>query len=402
MKITFGLEASPIKGLKHQYAIYIRCTQHRKHRRINTSITISSEHWNKQKKEVRKSHPLHRQYNQLIQTHYRKVLEAYNQLLCKGEDVYLQNLTEALQGLTQENFFDFANRTKIEEFKASKKLGTLKKYEVVLGKLKVFAGEKLLLQQVNYELLKQFEHYLINTLSNARNTVSANLRIIRTILNEAIRYDLYRGRNPFDLLKLKYTDNTKEKLTLDELQRFIHAPLPATPSLQLARDFFYACFLAEGTRAGDMIGMKKEYLQHGFLVFAQQKTGAQMMIAVVPELMDIFNRYLTADGDYIFPFLNKETVVNEIIIGNKLAYINKFIKEVCKYAGILKKVSTHVARHTYTDLALHVSGGNIYQVQQSLGHRSVKTTEIYSRNRVNGVQSSLLPRIIKMIEGKGD
>jgi len=402
MKITFGLEASPIKGLKHQYAIYIRCTQNRKHRRINTSITISSEHWNKQKKEVRKSHPLHRQYNQLIQTHYRKVLEAYNQLLCKGEDVYLQNLTEALQGLKHENFFDFANRTKIEEFKASKKLGTLKKYEVVLGKLKVFAGEKLLLQQVNYELLKQFEHYLINTLNNSRNTVSANLRIIRTIVNEAIRYDLYRGRNPFDLLKLKYTDNTKEKLTLDELQRFIHAPLPAIPSLQLARDFFYACFLAEGTRAGDMIGMKKEYLQHGFLVFAQHKTGAQMMIAVVPELMDIFNRYLTADGDYIFPFLNKETVVNEIIIGNKLAYINKFIKEVCKYAGILKKVSTHVARHTYTDLALHVSGGNIYQVQQSLGHRSVKTTEIYSRNRVNGVQSSLLPGIIKMIEGKGD
>jgi hypothetical protein len=127
MKITFGLEASPIKGLKHQYAIYIRCTQNRKHRRINTSITISSEHWNKQKKEVRKSHPLHRQYNQLIQTHYRKVLEAYNQLLCKGEDVYLQNLTEALQGLKHENFFDFANRTKIEEFKASKKLGVLKR-----------------------------------------------------------------------------------------------------------------------------------------------------------------------------------------------------------------------------------------------------------------------------------
>jgi integrase len=230
--------------------------------------------------------------------------------------------------------------------------------------------------------------------------VSANLSVIRTIINEAIRYDLYKGRNPFDLFKLTYTDNTKEKLTLDEIHRFIHAPIPAIPSLLLARDFFYACFLAEGTRAGDMIGMKKEYLQQGCLVFAQQKTGAKMMIPVVPELMEIFNRYHSTEGIYIFPFLNKEAVVNEIIIGNKLAYINKFIKEVCKYAGILKKVSSHVARHTYTDIALQVSGGNIYQVQQSLGHSSVKTTEIYSRNRVNYTKQSMLPDIIKLIEEK--
>jgi integrase len=124
------------------------------------------------------------------------------------------------------------------------------------------------------------------------------------------------------------------------------------------------------------------------------------MIPVVPELMEIFNRHHTTEGVYIFPFLNKEAVVNEIIIGNKLAYINKFIKEVCKYAGILKKVSSHVARHTYTDIALQVSGGNIYQVQQSLGHSSVKTTEIYSRNRVNYTKQSMLPDIIKLIEEK--
>jgi site-specific recombinase XerD len=86
------------------------------------------------------------------------------------------------------------------------------------------------------------------------------------------------------------------------------------------------------------------------------------------------------------------------VIGSKLAYINKYIKEVCKYAGILKKVSSHVARHTYTDIALQVSGGNIYQVQQSLGHRSVRTTEIYSRNRVNQQKNSIMMDIVGMME----
>lgn len=399
MNITFRLEYNAAKDSNQLKPIFIRCTQNRKHKRIHTGVSISAEHWNKQKQQVRKSHPQHQAYNQLIQTQLKQVLDTYHQLMISQKELNLLTLSEALQGGEQQDFFEFALNTKLKEIKSRNKLGTYRRYETVLHKFKAFTAGSLPIQHINYSLLKQYEHHLITHHKNTRDTVSANLSVIRTILNEAIRYDLYKGRNPFDYFKLSYTDNTKEKLTLEELQRFIHAPIPSIPSLQLARDFFYACFLAEGTRAGDMIAMKKEYIQHGFLVFAQQKTGTKMKIPVAPELMDIFNRY-TADGEYIFPLLNKETVVNEIIIGNKLAYINKFIKEVCKYAGILKKVSSHVARHTYTDLALHVSGGNIYQVQQSLGHRSVKTTEIYSRNRVNDTKQSLLPGIIKMIEGE--
>ena len=400
MNITFRLEYNPAKDSNQLKPIFIRCTQNRKHKRIHTGVSISAEHWNKQKQQVRKSHPQHQAYNQLIQTQLKQVLDTYHQLMISQKELNLLTLTEALQGGEQQDFFVFALNTKLKEIKSRNKLGTYRRYETVLHKFKAFTAGKLPIQQINYSLLKQYENHLITHHNNSRDTVSANLSVIRTIINEAIRYDLYKGRNPFDMFKLTYTDNTKEKLTLDEIHRFIHAPIPAIPSLLLARDFFYACFLAEGTRAGDMIGMKKEYLQQGCLVFAQQKTGAKMIIPVVPELMEIFNRHHTTEGVYIFPFLNKEAVVNEIIIGNKLAYINKFIKEVCKYAGILKKVSSHVARHTYTDIALQVSGGNIYQVQQSLGHSSVKTTEIYSRNRVNYTKQSMLPDIIKLIEEK--
>lgn len=400
MNITFRLEYNPAKDLKQLKPIFIRCTQNRKHKRIHTGVSLSAAHWNKQKQQVRKTHPQYQVYNQLIQTQLKQLLETYHHLMSTHKELNLQTLTEALQGNEQQDFFEFAFNTKLNEIKSRKKLGTYRRYETALNKFQAFTSGKLPIQQINYSLLKQYENHLITHHKNTRDTVSANLSVIRTIINEAIKYEFYKGRNPFDLLKLKYTDNSKEKLTLDEIHRFIHAPIPSIPSLQLARDFFYACFLAEGTRAGDMIGMKKEYLQQGSLVFTQQKTGAKMMIPVVPELMEIFNRHQTSEGVYIFPFLNKETVVNEIIIGNKLAYINKYIKEVCKYAGILKKVSSHVARHTYTDIALQVSGGNIYQVQQSLGHSSVKTTEIYSRNRVNYNKQSMLPDIIKLIEEK--
>ena len=182
MNITFSLEHNPSKNLKQQKPVLIRCTQQKKHKRYTTTISITSEHWNKQKKEVRKSHPLHQQYNQIIQTHYRRVLDAYNKLLSKGEDVYLEHLTDALLGIKNENFFDFAYRTKLEEIKSRQKLGTLKKYDVVLSKFKVFAGEQLLIQQVNYELLKKYERYLLNTLNNSRDTVPASPSVLYVCL----------------------------------------------------------------------------------------------------------------------------------------------------------------------------------------------------------------------------
>ena len=77
----------------------------------------------------------------------------------------------------------------------------------------------------------------------------------------------------------------------------------------------------------------------------------------------IFQKYIS-EGPFIFPFLKDQKNINEIKFISKLTYINKYLKELAKYCGVFKKLSTHVARHTYTDLALRISDDNIYQVQK--------------------------------------
>jgi len=394
--ISISLELNFKKSNDLEGRVLIRCTQNRKHKRISTGVAVAPKYWDKIHHKIKSSHPLCNELNNLIKEKLKKVTAAYTKLLSEHDEVTLDDVILKMTSEPMTNFYDFALRTKMAEIKSTNKKGTYRRYEAVLNKFKDFTGSNLNINRVNYELLKKYEVHLITKLKNSRNTVSSNFSVIRAIINEAIRHDVYKSRNPFSQLHLKYEDKSKEKLTAAELSRLMKNPIPKIHSVQLAKDFFLACFLAEGTRGGDMIAMKKESIVNNCLVFKQQKTGTPMVIPVVPELMKIFQSYM-GTGVYIFPLLNDEKVVDEIIVGNKLAYINKYLKELAKYCGIFKNLSSHVARHTFTDLALEASHGNIYEVQKSLGHSSVKTTEIYSRNRVNYDKVSLLPSIMNMI-----
>ena len=63
--------------------IYIRLTQHRKSRYISTGIFIEDTDWNAKKSEVKKSHRLAKNYNELIQ---RQVYDLQNKSLQVGDE----------------------------------------------------------------------------------------------------------------------------------------------------------------------------------------------------------------------------------------------------------------------------------------------------------------------------
>lgn len=82
-------------------------------------------------------------------------------------------------------------------------------------------------------------------------------------------------------------------------------------------------------------------------------------------------------------YLEKRDIDSPYLITNKNGdqitprYIQIMIKKYAKEAGIKKKVTPHILRHSYATHLLK-KGVNIRVIQQLLGHASLSTTQIYT------------------------
>ncbi len=70
--------------------------------------------------------------------------------------------------------------------------------------------------------------------------------------------------------------------------------------------------------------------------------------------------------------------------------IQKQLKAIAKELGILKRVTPHILRHSFATHLLE-NGTNIRIVQSLLGHKDVKTTEIYTHVMDKSIESIVSP-----------
>jgi site-specific recombinase XerD len=73
-------------------------------------------------------------------------------------------------------------------------------------------------------------------------------------------------------------------------------------------------------------------------------------------------------------YSNPSRLYNQI--SSKNAIINKYLKEIAVFTGINKKLSFHIARHSFADIA-RTKTDNIYDLSKTLGHHSISVTQAY-------------------------
>lgn len=328
--------------------------------------------------------------NTAIQDNLDEIEGISQKIKVNEESLDLRNIkskmTAPAEGDRNKSFLVFGRGYR-DNYKKTQSIGTYKRYKTVLTKLEDFLGRTdFLFADLTPQFLKDYEAHLISK-HNKTSTINANMKAIRAIYYAAIAEQIIPAdKNPFFVYKLKADNKAKkDKLTVDEIIAIEGLKLKRNSVIAHVKNFFLFSFYCAGIRASDVLQLKwKNVTAEGRLEYHMEKTGAYKSVSLMPKACAILESY-KVDGcttdDYIFPFIDttlnlKDCMVLFNQISSCTAVINKYLKDVAKEAKIQKVLSTHIARHSFSDIA-RKKKASVYDISKMLGHSSIKITEAY-------------------------
>jgi len=240
-----------------------------------------------------------------------------------------------------------------------------------------FTNGSLKFADLNQKFLEDFKEYLLTTKSNKSNktTLSQNSAVsyfnkVKAALKQAnidgvLQHDLNAKVKP-----IKAVETRREHLTLDELNKLVKTPCNY---VLLKRAALFSALT--GLRFSDIKKMtwgELEYIngQGYFLNFNQKKTKG---VEVLPISEQAYGFTEGAENPKDMP------QDKHVLEGLKYsAYNNKHLFQWIGAAGITKDITFHCFRHTFATLQLF-NGTDIYTVSKMLGHKDLKTTQVYAK-----------------------
>ena len=145
----------------------------------------------------------------------------------------------------------------------------------------------------------------------------------------------------------------------------------------------YSC----GLRCGELLALKPEHIdsKRGIVLIKQGKGKKDRIAPLSVKIVAILRNYYTLYKPKIYLFEGQE-------IGKP--YDNRSLQQVLKQAlvkaKISKPVTLHWLRHSYATHLLE-NGTDLRYIQEILGHKSSKTTEIYTHVSTKSVQKIISP-----------
>lgn len=217
------------------------------------------------------------------------------------------------------------------------------------------------------DLLVGFHAYLLRDLHCRKNTVWIYLNALKHILTLARKQGLARN-DPFSDYKVQNEFVRRNFLSTNELMRLV-ALENLAPSVRLVRDaFLFSCFT--GLSFIDIKLLRAEHIRkigsRCWIETARHKTGVQVQVRLFDLPLAILKKYAADDPRApIFPLPSN-------------SWCNACLSRLMRRVGIMKHITFHAARHTFATTLTLSQGIPIETIAKLLGHRNIRTTQIYA------------------------
>ncbi len=265
------------------------------------------------------------------------------------------------------NFMEYFNKKKEERYEST---GNYDNWNAAYLHLNRFCSPSMKMSEVNQDFVKAFKLYLdkdARTKSDqplSQNSKYTYYNKFKACINAAFE-EGYLSENPIRGVKsFEMAESQREYLTFSELQALYKAECKYDV---LKRAFIFSCLT--GLRWSDintLIWSEVRDEDNGCrVIFRQEKTEGL-------EYLDISDQARSLLGERQNP---QDRVFKGLKYG---AHFNAEILRWCMRAGITKHITFHSGRHTNAVLMLE-NNADIYTVSKRLGHRELRTTEIYAK-----------------------
>jgi len=180
-------------------------------------------------------------------------------------------------------------------------------------------------------------------------------------------------RDPFIGFNMALREVDREALTEEEMQ-IMSGKTFATDRLGQVRDaFLFSCYT--GLAYADIHKLKRSEISSGidgekWIFTRRQKTESPTRLPILPAGMRILEKYadhpICLTKDRVLPVLSNQKM-------------NAYLKEIADCCGITKRLTFHIARHTFATTVTLGNGVPIETVSKMLGHKNLKTTQHYAK-----------------------
>ena len=393
------------------FPIAIRITGERQTAFIYTDFYIPKKNWDAEKGEIIGRYENRKRINHKVRSKYVDIEgfiidhDLSEERLTGPEikDLYLKS-KERKRGAS---FFEFA-KTVENTYRLEEKFNDYGTFRSQMKYFKEFSGDRLKFEQITAEFLNDFRRWLRIERKVSPRTETDYLITIRLVFNRAILKGLVDQKHyPFggDGIKVKVSPTLKIGLSREEISLLEDCTLETTiPSRWHARSVWLLSFYLAGMRFTDVITLKKADIVDERIPFVMSKNAKPMNLKLPEKARVIVDHYLNshAEGNYLFPDMDRTMVNNKFEERRRIRSINRNInrqlENLAKQLGITKRLSMHIARHTFGNLA----GGDIpaQLLQKLFNHESLETTIGYQSHFIHDALDDALDKVLGRNEFK--
>ncbi|WP_321334729.1 site-specific integrase [uncultured Bacteroides sp.] len=385
-KIIYNLVFNRRRSLNERGMALVQVEAYLNKRRkyFSTKIYLTPMQWDN-KRQLIKDHPNAEALNRMLYEHIALLEKEELSLWQQGKTITLDALKEAL--LPHKEDLSFLSFLRDEIINSSLNESTKRNHLSTYRLLNQYK-KNILFSDLTFEFISSFEFHL-RSKGYHINTIAKHMKHLKRYINVAINKDYMNiQKYAFRKYKIKTIENAHTHLSPDELEALEKLKLTGNNTkLQSTLDAFLFCCYA-GLRYSDFINLTLDNFillnKETWLIYKSVKTKTEVRLPL----------YLLFDGKSI-PILERHmSNISDFFKLRDNSNINKDLIKISKLSGISKHISFHTARHTNATLLIY-SGVNITTVQKLLGHKSIRTTQVYT----NIMDMTIIRDLEKCTEG---